>query len=309
MRRAVIASLVLVAIASTAAAAALSGAPAAVHSALALNVVPDPLTPTIAEIAVNEANTYSDLSLLKSNCNPFLNTALVDAPAPCVGGDTTSSKVVVLVGDSHVGNWFGVLSTVLLSRHEKLNAFAFPSCPTAEVAGYSVNLLRWRDCSTWHRHLDAVVRSIHPVAIMAVSGPGFLTTYSTSTWAADMAKEFKGMTRGLTGVQTILIGTTPSLLHHAPACVAAHSASLQKCTYNYRSTKSQYRKLLVRDAAIVRASKAQYLATTPWFCESFRCPVVVANTLVYVDADHISSAYAERLAPDLSAKLTALGLH
>ena len=44
----------------------------------------------------------------------------------------------------------------------------------------------------------------------------------------------------------------------------------------------------------------------PWFCTASICPPVVGNTLVYKDGSHMTTAYAEALAPVLGDHLPPL---
>ena len=51
----------------------------------------------------------------------------------------------------------------------------------------------------------------------------------------------------------------------------------------------------------------QYSELSDYFCTADRCPVVVGNTLVYRDDNHVTTEYAQVLAP-LLAELVERGL-
>ena len=54
---------------------------------------------------------------------------------------------------------------------------------------------------------------------------------------------------------------------------------------------------IAAEAAATAAGGGQYVELSELFCTSDRCPVVVGNTLVYRDDNHITTEYARVLAP------------
>ena len=56
------------------------------------------------------------------------------------------------------------------------------------------------------------------------------------------------------------------------------------------------------DAVATAATGAHYLDLLPYFCAE-TCPIVVGNTIVYRDANHITSTYAQKLKPVFGTKL------
>jgi hypothetical protein len=55
------------------------------------------------------------------------------------------------------------------------------------------------------------------------------------------------------------------------------------------------------EAAATKAGGGQYVDLTDLFCTADRCPVIVGNTLVYVDQYHLSIEYSQQLAPVMAA--------
>jgi hypothetical protein len=54
------------------------------------------------------------------------------------------------------------------------------------------------------------------------------------------------------------------------------------------------------EKAAVTAGGGQYADLSELFCTADRCPVVVGNTLVYRDDNHVTIEYAQVLAPLLT---------
>ena len=57
---------------------------------------------------------------------------------------------------------------------------------------------------------------------------------------------------------------------------------------------------IAAEAAATAAGGGQYAELSELFCTAERCPVVVGNTLVYRDDNHITTEYAKVLAPLLT---------
>ena len=58
---------------------------------------------------------------------------------------------------------------------------------------------------------------------------------------------------------------------------------------------------IAAESAATKAGGGQYADLTELFCAADRCPVIVGNTLVYVDAYHLTFEYSRLLAPVIGA--------
>ena len=58
---------------------------------------------------------------------------------------------------------------------------------------------------------------------------------------------------------------------------------------------------IAAESAATKAGGGQYADLTELFCTTDRCPVIVGNTLVYLDARHLTVEYSRLLAPAMGA--------
>jgi hypothetical protein len=58
---------------------------------------------------------------------------------------------------------------------------------------------------------------------------------------------------------------------------------------------------IAAESAATKAGGGQYADITELFCTADRCPVIVGNTLVYVDWSHLTREYSRLLAPVIGA--------
>ena len=58
---------------------------------------------------------------------------------------------------------------------------------------------------------------------------------------------------------------------------------------------------IAAEFAAAKAGGGQYADITELFCTADRCPVIVGNTLVYIDQGHMTLEYSRLLAPVIGA--------
>ena len=58
---------------------------------------------------------------------------------------------------------------------------------------------------------------------------------------------------------------------------------------------------IAAEAAATKAGGGQYADTAELFCTTEHCPVIIGNTLIYLDENHMTLEYSRLLAPALAA--------
>jgi hypothetical protein len=58
---------------------------------------------------------------------------------------------------------------------------------------------------------------------------------------------------------------------------------------------------IAAESAATKAGGGLYVDISDLFCTPDRCPVIVGNTLVYLDQNHVTNQYSEALAPVMGA--------
>jgi hypothetical protein len=99
---------------------------------------------------------------------------------------------------------------------------------------------------------------------------------------------------------TIVIGDSPSQTRDPVDCLLARGATMKTCTGKGTAVQARTE---AEVAANARKDGVAYLDTRPWFCaphgstRALLCPMVVNQTIAYVDRGHVSRTYALELAP------------
>lgn len=140
-----------------------AGVRAAVAAATSIRKIPSDLTPSLQSFG-NPATAFQEAGPSSyGKCDPYNSAVLAASPKPCLFGDLQSTKTIVLVGDSNVGNWAPALDLGLRKLGYRLAAFAFSGCPTSDVKYGAFIGPRYKECNSWHEDVPSRIRALHPL--------------------------------------------------------------------------------------------------------------------------------------------------
>jgi hypothetical protein len=80
-----------------------------------------------------------------------------------------------------------------------------------------------------------------------------------------------------------------------PICLSSHLDDASACSPSRSTAVNQAG--IAAESAATQAGGGHYTDLTELFCTADRCPVIVGNTLVYVDWCHLTLEYSRLLAP------------
>jgi peptidoglycan/LPS O-acetylase OafA/YrhL len=260
--------------------------------------VPPNLDPSLAPAA-------QDLPLIAQNGCLLVNAAVKSSG--CVYGDKASHTSVVLFGDSHAAAWFPALNVISQQQHWRLVILTKSACPAA-----AVNVVRhgrtFDACPVWRRNAEHQIAALDPALVIAaysqyINGArplaGVPTGYG-STWLNGTEATFKLLHNSAKRV--VFITDVPMLSQPAPDCLAGHMSDVQQCTVA-RHVAIRYPQVTADELRLAARNRIDSIDSTPWFCTPKRCPVIVANTLLYRDAQHMTPEWSRFLAPVLADSL------
>ena len=226
-------------------------------------------------------------------------------------GDTASKTTVAMVGDSHASMWIPAFQEIGGQRPWRLETMAKAACPMMDlpIANRLVRpLVEYiQRCEQWRGQIIARLRAEHPRLIMVSVFRGYTATHSNGFLSGFTSYDpawIDGLTRlvrqlGETGAKVLVLGPLPRLDGAVPACLAQHLDDATACSPPMSFAFN--RPGMAAEAAATKAGGGQYADLTELFCTTNRCPVIVGNTLAYVDAGHLTLEYSRVLAPALAA--------
>jgi peptidoglycan/LPS O-acetylase OafA/YrhL len=264
---------------------------AAVAASAELKAVPSNLEPPLADAAAELKAMY---------VNGCLRNYFQGGQPECAAGDTTSTTTVALVGDSHAAMWNQTFQQVATQRRWRLEMMSKAACPLMDVPFR--RLATTTHCEEWRGQIMARLRAEHPRLIVVsnwrgyIAGHGWWLSGFTSydpVWIDSLTRLVLQL-RG-TGAKVLVLGPIPDPHTTVPICVSGHLDDAMACAPR-RSTAVNEPGIAAESAA-TKAAGGQYADLTDLFCTADRCPVIVGNTLVYIDSSHLTFQYSRVLAP------------
>ncbi|MFI6480837.1 acyltransferase family protein [Nonomuraea sp. NPDC050663] len=212
---------------------------------------------------------------------------------PCVFG--TGSERVVLIGDSHAGQWFAMAQRIAQRRGWSLEVLVKPGCPLPTLTVVEPRLGReYRECDVWREHALARLEAASPPRLILF---GSLSTYAdarrtTTGWATTMARLER------LGAPMVYLRDTPIPGFDVPECLSGRPAAA--CVFP-RS------KALPGHVPAERPGVWR-LEVTDLLCPGATCPGVIDGVVLYRDDSHLTDTVVVRLAPRLEQQLENLDL-
>jgi peptidoglycan/LPS O-acetylase OafA/YrhL len=268
-----------------------------------------PLAPSLS------SDSFSIPSLV-ANCTPSLTQIQIPK---CSYGDVTSSKVVVLYGNSQAQMWAPALNKIALHDHFRLVPLAKPACgvfiqpgyvdPTGRISNICERFVTWS--------IQRMI-ALHPATIVIAATLGNLLKPGADPNQLDAnnrlpasslvppttAETVLGFTKLVTALapahaKIVLIGNIPVPLTGGKypgrttpnGCLLENLHNIQRCSLAAPSVATSQNRFKLRQAAL--AANVPLIDVNALLCAHAICPAVVNRILVHYDTLHLSREYAE----------------
>ncbi|MFG1990432.1 acyltransferase family protein [Actinoplanes sp. NPDC048988] len=271
--------------------------------------LPDNLTPKLTEARDLNPRPYGD------RCH--LGYGESEQDRACVYGDPNGARTMYLIGDSHAAQWFPAVEGVARGHGWKLIALTKAACQLPSVLNFNTVLDKpYTECVAWRDQiLDRVAADQPDLVVMAsndLDNGGIYDAHGRiiertgrqddPAWVSGWQKTWAR----LAGVTKVLLQDTPYPADVAPECAATNPRQIFKCDRSaVRAIAEPRRRAMVAEQAAKNGIRV--INPTPWFCADRKCPIVVGNTLVYKDDNHMSLPYSRALTPVLDEALFPTG--
>ncbi|MFE9699610.1 SGNH hydrolase domain-containing protein [Streptomyces sp. NPDC006270] len=223
----------------------------------------------------------------------------------CLFGAVDSPDRVVLLGDSHAGQWFSPLLALASQRGWVLQELVKQGCPLPELTVKSPQLGRvYRECDTWRADaLDRLRKGPEPRLIVIAS----LNRYTADRELLTAAWEKTLKPLRETGAPIVYIEDTPVPGTDIPACVSGAPDKAAACAFSRADAVTA--DPLARRIASGAVPGVRSVSLNPALCPGNgpTCPAVRDRVLLYRDDAHLTNVAAIVLAPRLERLLTESG--
>ncbi|WP_208615524.1 acyltransferase family protein [Streptomyces rubellomurinus] len=229
-------------------------------------------------------------------CEIALNA---DRSPRCLFGDDRSPDRLVLLGDSHAGQWISAAKKMAEQRHWALEVLVKPGCPLATLTVRNNVLGRtFEECDRWRENTLARLADEPRPRLVLMAG---LNRYGSQE------ERTRGWTRTLDrltalGAPLAYLGDTPMPGKDIPTCLAASDGRDDACFFA-RDTAFEPDPML--DGGLAARYGVRTLDLGPLLCPGTgpTCPAVLEGVVLYRDTGHITDTLAKVLAPRLDKAL------
>ena len=253
---------------------------AAVRAAERGDPLPSPLTPPVDKLR-------GDFYTFPDGCTPSGHGTSSKA---CRLGSAGAAKTIVVFGDSHAEMWMPAI--LAMARRD-----GWAVVPLVKVRCVPRSWGGTDECGRWSRWAKRRAEALRPdVTLLIGSRAGTVDPLRSVRPLAAMSSALKRFSASV-----IVIGDSPSQTRDPVDCLLAPGATMKTCTGKGTAVQARAEAAV---AANAKRDGVDYIDTRPWFCghphgssTTLLCPMVVNQTIAYVDRGHVSRTYALELAP------------
>ncbi|MEV4636804.1 acyltransferase family protein [Actinoplanes sp. NPDC049548] len=223
----------------------------------------------------------------------------------CRYGPPGASDRIVLIGDSHAGQWFTAVEQLASRRGWAVEVLVKQGCPLPRLTVRNPQLGRtYTECDTWReRTLARLAAGPRPRLIVAAS----LNRYTADARALARGWESTLDRLVATGAPVAYLRDTPTFGRDVPTCVSGALQSWRRCAVDREAALP--RDQLAEELAQGRHAGVSVVDLTRAVCPPGRqCPAVREGILLYRDGSHLTSTAATILAPRLENEIDRLKL-
>ncbi|MFI9328603.1 acyltransferase family protein [Kitasatospora sp. NPDC052868] len=224
----------------------------------------------------------------------------------CLFGETGSLDRIVLLGDSHAGQWFSPLLAIAAGRHWALEELVKQGCPLPELTVVNPQLGRtYRECDSWRANSLARLQQGPKPKLIVVSS---LNRYTDDQDLLLQAWEKTLAPLRAMGVPIVYLQDTPIPGTDIPACVSGHTDDPAACAF--ARDGARWPDPLAEAIAADRVPGVRSVEVNSVLCPGAgrTCPAVLERILLYRDDAHLTNVAAVVLTPRLERLLTEAGL-
>jgi hypothetical protein len=212
----------------------------------------------------------------------------------CIYGDLSSSKSIVLFGDSHAAQWFEPLNTIASRYGYKLISLTKSACPAFELPTVSKSAYKEEVCASWRENSIKRINELSPEFVIIGTFSHYdlyeKNNQKENIYVSGQKDLYNKLKDDVTNL--IYLSDTPKPAKDIPKCLS--NRPLKSCNDIARSSNEVYKGFLTIDPYT-------------WFCKG-GCKAINNNYVVYRDASHISIDASLAATKNLSNALIKAGL-
>ena len=238
--------------------------------------------------------------IYRMGCDDWYHSASVRI---CSFGDDKAQHTAVLIGDSHVGQWFPAVHKALDKLGWRLLVITKSACPMVDEPIFYARIGReYTECSQWR---DAAIERISDISPELVILGSASARFTRQQWTEGSARVLARLSPASERI-TLLVDT-PSLPFNGPACLMHHARrpkwlpQFGACSAPAVSEHTDIKHWLQTTAT--RFPNVRLLDMNDHICPDGVCRAELDGRVVFRDNQHLSGSFAESLAVPMGERL------
>lgn len=233
----------------------------------------------------------------------FYDSVLQECKAGAPGG----GKTLVLLGDSHAGQWFSAAHAIALHEGWRLIVMTKSACPIIDQDYFYDRIGRvFTECREWKQKVLRRIQALHPQLVIVASAEHY--AFSTQQWQEGLQRMLAPLADA--SGHLVVLRDTPKPGFSPPECLARREwnprLSLRDCSFDPASSLSPA-VLRAYQAAVATRPNMALIDMTPLICRETPCQVRVRDLVKYRDDNHLTDTFVRVLTPSLAASLARIG--
>ena len=224
---------------------------------------------------------------------------------PCVFGNNTAEKTVVLLGDSIGAQWFSILPEIFSVPQWRLIVFTKSSCAMVDEDYVYGRIGRiYQVCSDWRTAVLDELDILKPDVLILGSSATY--GFSESQWEEGSSRVFQRVSKAVKTV--FVIPGTPSLGFDGPGCVARNITNDGFVDRQACSAKGRVK--LIESATKYLSQSASHISNVYMLdlnglvCPNGKCNAISKNgVIVFRDSQHLTDSFVRAQSPLVAKKL------
>lgn len=242
--------------------------------------------------------------LYQSGCDGWVyNVTLIE----CTAGETSADRVIVLLGDSHAGQWFA--SADIIARHFGLRLIVMTksACPIVDQDYFYQRLRRdFTECRIWKDRVRERIAALRPALLLVASSEGY--AFTPQQWHAGLDRLLPALADA--SGHLVVLRDTPNPGFSVPECLARQEwnpgLNLRPCSFDAATSLSP----AILDAyrrVVSRRPNMALVDMTAHICRETPCQTRIGDLVKFRDGNHLTNTFAGQLAEPLARELAKAG--
>ncbi|MET3961445.1 hypothetical protein ABIE44_001379 [Marmoricola sp. OAE513] len=252
------------------------------------------------EAATDKSDAY-DKQSSGDDCWSYLPNFRVKT---CTFGEADSATNVVVVGNSHAGQWLPALQRLAGQNDFKVSTLLASQCALSEVRQNFDTDAKSRACLRWVEKVTTRVIAMKPDLVVMTNR---ISTAAEGESLQDSYPAYGDGYRAVlerwkqAGIKVLVLHDTPAPGFQIPDCIATEGSRYSNCDGD--------RKTWVKPEPVEGVVKAladpdiRFVDLNDNICEAKTCQAVTGGVITYFDGSHLTATYAATLAPYLGVPL------